>query len=106
MAYDAHGRSRGNEDPSHLESNGSNTHDSSQYPTEPQDKPSMGRRASSNASPRTSSPIDDKMASAPDRAEPLGHDGVSPELIAAITEKVKKESAYSKVKKGPILVPC
>ena len=42
----------------------------------------------------SSPPISDKMASGADRDELEGHPGVSPELIAAITERVKKEGMH------------
>lgn len=56
-----------------------------QYGGEPRDKPSIRRRTSSSARQRTP-PVSDRMT-----AEPSNYDGVSPDLIAAITEKVKKE---------------
>ncbi|KUJ18293.1 uncharacterized protein LY89DRAFT_45107 [Mollisia scopiformis] len=60
----------------------------SYYAAEPRDNPSL-RRADSSSTPRRSPPINNnRMASAPNPAAP---DGVSPDLIAAITEKVKKE---------------
>jgi hypothetical protein len=39
----------------------------------------------------SSPPINEKMAAGADRDELKGHPGVSPELIAEITERVKKE---------------
>ena len=93
MAYDAYGRpQRDNGEPGYFDSNDSKVPDySNQYPAEPRDNPSLRRRVSSNARQRTSPPIDEKMVPVPDRAEPSTFDGVSAELIAAITEKIKNE---------------
>jgi hypothetical protein len=60
-----------------------------EYTNSDSSEPRVGR-----ASPTrklSSPPINDKMASGADRDELEGHPGVSPELIAAITERVKKE---------------
>ncbi|KAE9375394.1 hypothetical protein N431DRAFT_555828 [Stipitochalara longipes BDJ] len=56
---------------------------------EPREHPSL-RRASPTQK-RSSPPINDEMASAADRDELRAHPGVTPELIAEITERVKKE---------------
>jgi hypothetical protein len=61
------------------------------YSPEPRENPSLRRRESSNARQRSSPPLAGKMPSAPDRVDSISHDAVSPELIAAITEKVKRE---------------
>jgi hypothetical protein len=61
------------------------------YSPEPRDNPSLRRRESSNARQRSSPPLAGKMPSAPDRVDSISPDAVSPELIAAITEKVKRE---------------
>lgn len=57
---------------------------------EPRDIPSARDRSSSNARQR-SFPINNGMTSSPERAEPAGYEAVSPELIAEITERVKRE---------------
>ena len=56
--------------------------------SEPREHPSL-RRASPTQ--KRSPPINDGMASAADRDELRAHPGVTPELIAEITERVKKE---------------
>src|SRR5579859_3335832 len=94
MAFDTYGRptQRGNGEPSYFEpSDAASDYMSHHYSTEPRDyHPSMSSR------PRqpTSLPINDRMTSAADRSDPAGQDGVSPELIAAITDKVKKERKF------------
>ena len=76
MAYDAYGRREANGDPGYFPSGYTNVPDSStQFPAEP------GASSTSRQQPKMS---------APDRAGSIGAD-VSPELIAAITERVKKE---------------
>ena len=83
MAYDAYGRPL--QETVYLEPlNNSNPDYSRQYTTEP-------RNTYSSAQQRTSSTAQqaNKM-SVPERTESSSHD-VSPELIAAITERVKKE---------------
>jgi hypothetical protein len=83
MAYDAYG------EPSYFESNQPVPEYTNYYSTEPRDNPSLRRTESKHSS----QPINDKMASAADRDELMeGHAGVSPELIALLTEKVKRES--------------
>jgi hypothetical protein len=83
--YDAYGR----REPGYFDSNQSVPQYTSSYSAEPRDSPSF-RGTESSAARKRSSPINDKMASGPDRDELAGH-AVSPELIAAITEKVKRE---------------
>jgi hypothetical protein len=63
---------------------------STQRSAEPRDSSSARERSTSNARQR-SFPINDNMTSSPERAEPAGFDSVSPELIAEITERVKRE---------------
>lgn len=53
------------------------------------------RRAAESPTRKRSSPINDRMASAADRDSLKGHPGVSPELIAEITERVKKEGSLA-----------
>jgi len=67
------------------------------YSAEPRDYHSS---LSSHPRQRSSPPINERMASAADRADPAGHDGVSPELIAAITDKVKKERKFQHTRLG------
>jgi hypothetical protein len=87
MAY-----TRGNGEPGYFESNDSHMpSSSSQYNVEPRDNAPSRKRASSILQQPNN---DNKMTSAPDRTEPSGTD-VSPELIAAITERVKKERMFS-----------
>ena len=86
MAYDAYG------DRSHR---GGYFDDSSdlgtqQFVAEPRENTTSWDRSTSNARQR-SFPINDRMTSSPERPEPTGIDNVSPELIAVITEKVKRE---------------
>jgi hypothetical protein len=61
--------------------------------SEPRDSPSNLRRASPIRK-RSLPPINDEMASAADRDELKAHPGVTPELIAEITERVKKEGIH------------
>lgn len=56
------------------------------YSTEPRT-----RESTTSGRKRSSPPLSDKMASATDRDDLSAHAGVSEELIAAITEKVKRE---------------
>lgn len=84
--YDADGR----REPGYFDSNQSVPQYTSSYSAEPRDSPSFRGTESSTARKRSSPPINDKMASGADRDELAGH-AVSPELIAAITEKVKRE---------------
>jgi len=91
MAYDAYGRpQRGTGEPGgYFEFN----HAASDYTPNinPNSRGDELRRTESNARKRTSPPINERSTFAADRVEPAGNDGVSPELIAAITEKVKRE---------------
>jgi hypothetical protein len=80
MAYDAYG------EPGYFESNHFVPEYTKYSTTEPRDNPSL-RRAES----KRTSPINDKMTSGADRDDLISHAGVSEELIAAITEKVKRE---------------
>ena len=87
--YDAYGR----REPGYFDSNQSVPQYTSSYSAEPRDSPSF-RGTESSAARKRSSPINDKMASGADRDELAGH-AVSPELIAAITERVKRERMCS-----------
>jgi hypothetical protein len=90
MAYDAYGSSRrGNPEPGYFEPADSHmpAGSSHQYNIEPRDNLPSKHRTSSTLRQR---PNADKMTTAPDRTEPSDHD-VSPELVAVITERVKKE---------------
>jgi hypothetical protein len=61
------------------------------YAAESRDRPSL-RRADSSSTPRRSPTTNhDKITSAPAPENPAASDGVSPEIIAAITKKVKEE---------------
>jgi hypothetical protein len=89
-AYDAYGRPRGSGgEPGHFEANQTAPEYTSYYSTEPRDSETPFRRRGPSTAP-----INDRMAGV-DRAEPTGYDGVSPELIAQITEtitaRVKRE---------------
>jgi hypothetical protein len=92
MAYDSYGgRSQrgGNGEPGYFDD--SQTSDYSRpAEAEPHGNSSAQDRSISNARQR-SFPINDRMATSPERAEPSGYDTVSPELIAEITERVKRE---------------
>lgn len=91
-SYDAYGRPLRGHEPSHFETSDSSAADYN-YPqhSEARDIPIHNRRES----PRRRSPPlgSERMASSVDSRDqaPSMADGVSPELIAAITEKVKKE---------------
>tara|TARA_R110002060_G_scaffold6681_4_gene10131 strand:+ start:790 stop:1185 length:396 start_codon:yes stop_codon:yes gene_type:complete len=106
MAYDAYGRPlRSNGEPDYFDPLGSpaatdytnhSTSSSQNYygSSEPRDSyHHIHHREPTNPRRRESPPVASKMASAADRGDqlPTGPDGVSPELIAAITEKVKRE---------------
>jgi hypothetical protein len=77
----AHGR----REPDYFESVPEDTNNDSSEP----------RRRASPMRKLSSPPIDDKMASGADHHELKGHLGVSPELIAEITERVRKEGTHS-----------
>ncbi|TVY73342.1 hypothetical protein LSUE1_G008512, partial [Lachnellula suecica] len=101
-AYDAYGRPRGSAEPGYNENRDDGPVYTSNYSSEPRgNNPSMRQNESSNStSRRRASPSKtDRMTTSSRPAEPAGHDGVSPELIAAITEqvteKVKKERKSS-----------
>jgi hypothetical protein len=93
MAYDAYGRlQRGNEEPGYFESNDSHMPGhSSQYNAEPRDN--LPSRPRDSSFLRQSG---DTMTAVPDRTESSGTD-VSAELIAAITERVKKERTFNTI---------
>jgi len=61
--------------------------------SEPRAHPSI-RRASPTQKRSSPPPINDRMASAADRDELRAYPRVTPELIAEITERVKKEGTY------------
>jgi hypothetical protein len=79
MAYEAYGRPQ----PGYF--------DNSKDYAEPSDTTFRRDRSTSNA--RQTFPTRDRMTSSPDHPEPAGYDTstVSPELIAVITERVKRE---------------
>lgn len=88
MAYEAHSR-QGRREPGYFESTDSHMHGySSQYNVEPRENLNSSQRASS-----TLRQTNDNMTSAPDHIELSGAD-VSPELIAEITERVKRERTF------------
>lgn len=110
MAYDAYGRPlRSNGEPSYFDpldasaageySNRSQNYYDSSEPRDsnPSSYHHIHHREPVNPRRRESPPVGGKMASAADRGEQVqvGPDGVSPELIAAITEKVKREGKLS-----------
>jgi hypothetical protein len=94
MAYDAYGRpirGGGNGEPGYFSDNSMPDYTSSSYYSGSEardDNPSMRRTSSYRK--RASPSIPDRMTTAPEQAGP-SYDGVSPELIAAITERVKRE---------------
>lgn len=71
---------------------------SNRYPAESRDLPYASQSASSVPphSPQQSYPPSNNMGTAhgSDRGTAVDHDAVSPEIIAAITEKVKRERKY------------
>lgn len=73
----------------------SNPPTSTRYATESRDLPYASQSASSVQphSPQQSYPSNNNMGTAygSDRGTAVDHDAVSPEIIAAITEKVKRE---------------
>lgn len=81
MAYDAYGRPQ----PGYF--------DESKDYAEPHDTAATRRDRSTSNARRQTFPIRDRMTSSPERPEPAGYDTstVSPELIAVITERVKRE---------------
>ncbi len=90
MAYDTYGRPlRGNGDPGYF-----GTHDSipdyaNYYSSEPRDNPSFRRRPSPDLQHRSSPTLSEpKMSTAPDYTDLGGLEGVSPEVIAALTKKI------------------
>jgi hypothetical protein len=90
----AHGR---NPEPGYFQSIPEDTNrDSSAEPR--RDNPS--ERRASPTQKRSSPPINNEMASSVDRDELKLHPVVSPELIAEITERVKKEGMYHRLR-GP-----
>ncbi|KAG0646283.1 hypothetical protein D0Z07_8325 [Hyphodiscus hymeniophilus] len=83
MAYEAYGRPQPE-----------SYFDDSQNHAEPHDTASTYTRGRSTSGVRQQVyPLRDKMAASPERREPVGYDTstVSPELIAVITERVKRE---------------
>lgn len=97
MAYDAYGHpQRGSGEPDYFEPNDSDMPAfSSHYNAEPREGSSSKLRASSNL--RQSNNINN-MTAAPDRTESSGAGtDVSPELIAAITERVKRERMCAQI---------
>ena len=84
--YDAYGR----RDPGYFdEPNQPDPEYTNYYSTEPRDN--SRRKDSPSSRKRSSPPANVKMASATDRDELPAHAGVSEELLAAITEKIKRE---------------
>ncbi|KAG4426467.1 hypothetical protein IFR04_000349 [Cadophora malorum] len=120
MAYDAYGRPlRSNGEPDYFDPLGSpaatdytnhSTSSSQNYygSSEPRDSyHHIHHREPTNPRRRESPPVASKMASAADRGDqlPTGPDGVSPELIAAITEKVKREVFEQLKQTGSVDIP-
>jgi len=83
MAYDAYGRPLHEPDYFNTQNNSSPVY-SRQFTTEPRNSYSSSQQRNSSTGPQAN-----KM-SVSDRPDTNSHD-VSPELIAAITERVKKE---------------
>lgn len=101
MDYDAYGRSqqgRGSDQPGYFESTDGTPEYSRHYPSEQRDRDNLNAPRWNHAHQRYSPPIlSERMASAPAaRSEPVekGSESVSPEIIAAITEKVKRDSKF------------
>jgi hypothetical protein len=90
-AYDAYGRPRGSAEPGFFENKDAVPDYTSNYSPEPRDNPSMHRNESTTTRNRVSPSRTDRMTTSSRPIEPASHDGVSPELVAAITEKVKQE---------------
>ncbi|KAL5321648.1 hypothetical protein ACEPPN_009608 [Leptodophora sp. 'Broadleaf-Isolate-01'] len=120
MAYDAYGRPlRSNGEPSYFDpldasaageySNRSQNYYDSSEPRDsnPSSYHHIHHREPVNPRRRESPPVGGKMASAADRGEQVqvGPDGVSPELIAAITEKVKREVFEQLKQTGSVEIP-
>ncbi|KAK2625822.1 hypothetical protein QTJ16_005134 [Diplocarpon rosae] len=107
MAFDAYGRrTRENGEPGYFDGSSSAadyTSHQSYYDPEPRDNnPTLPPRDNRDTFPRRrESP--GKMATT--GAEQVGHEGVSPELIAAITESVKKEVLEQLKQTGSIEIP-
>jgi hypothetical protein len=95
MAYDAYGRVRG--EPGLFPSTDSSL-PTGPFPAEPRDNYSSEYRVPSI--PRQAT------MSVPDRTGPMGPTEVSPELLAAITEKVKKESMLHVRLQDGLLLTC
>ncbi len=94
MAYDAYGRpQRGNGDPGYFEPDHAVPEYTNYYSSEPRDEnPAYRRReAASNMQRRFTPPPSDNTTTISDRTEPVSYEDVSPDLIATITERVKKE---------------
>lgn len=86
MAYDASGRLRGNGgDPGYFEARDTFPEYNTAYSDS--NHPSRRRDERQRASPLNH----DRMTSSTDRFEGTGYDGVSPEVLAAITEKVTRD---------------
>ncbi|KAH6683297.1 hypothetical protein B0J14DRAFT_529390 [Halenospora varia] len=91
MAYDGYGRPRNNGEPGYFE-NKDGTSDYSSYASEPRDNNPSGRTRESYHTRQRTPPFDhDRMTTTTDRGEPPGREGVSPEVIAAITEQVERQ---------------
>lgn len=86
----------------------SNPLTSNRYTTESRDIPYACQSASNvpSHSPQQSYPSNNKMGTAygPDRGTSVDHGAVPPEIIAAITEKVKRERKYMLY--IPLLMAC
>jgi hypothetical protein len=106
MAYDAYGRpQRGNGESGYFDPSDPTPEYLRHYPIDPRDNlPSPRHGESSNPRQRFSPPINDRMTSASERPEPAGHESVSPEVIAAITERIKREGTSTCWLLAPSLV--
>ncbi|KAH7351084.1 hypothetical protein BKA65DRAFT_250777 [Rhexocercosporidium sp. MPI-PUGE-AT-0058] len=118
MAYDAYGRPlRSNGEPGYFDPLDASAAacdypDQSQNYYDPRDSnpfssPSyhhIHHREAPNPRRRESPPVAGKMASAAEQVQ-VGPDGVSPELIAAITEKVKREVFEQLKQTGSVEIP-
>lgn len=101
MAYAASGRLRGSGDPGYFESRDAFPDCNTTY-SDPRDNPSSRRRDDR----QRASPLNhERMTSSTDRFEGGGKDGISPEVLAAITEqiteRVKRERKLQPSTKQP-----
>ena len=97
MAYDTYGRPQDSQEPDYFHEPDDTTTEYMRHYSTADNHPS---RFDSSSRQKASPPIN-PMGSTAERPEPSIPEGVSPELIAAITEKVKKEGTYFKLQLQP-----